>query len=135
MEKLFLTKVLSFGRVVGEWQVLDVTLISDKGQMEVLPMHTDFMGTLGYGILSVHLSQEEWLDYCVLGGLFEVQEGVLTILADSIETVKEIDKYRALESYQRAVDRLESRSLEVDVDRALRAKARARARLDVLAYH
>ena len=98
------------------------------GSMGVLPGHAPLISQLGAGVLSYRL--EGQTRYMALnGGVMEVLPDRTRVLADSAEWAEEIDVKRAEESRRRANDVLQRHDMEIDVERASRAIARAQARL------
>ena len=67
----------------------------------------------------------------VSGGFLEVNNNVVTILADTAEQVEEIDVDRAEEAIKQAQERISSRDADIDLERATQALRRSQARVRV----
>lgn len=104
------------------------------GVIGILPDHAQLMAELGTGILRTESGGQMNL-YVVSGGLLEVQNNEVMVLADVGEAGVQIDLKRAQESLERARKRI---SLELDtgelldLQRAFLAEKRALARIAVV---
>ena len=115
-------------RLLISEQVDEVQIPALGGSMGVLPGHAPLISQLGAGVLSYRLDGRT--RYMALhGGVMEVLPAHTRVLADSAEWADEIDVKRAEESRRRANDLLQRHDMEIDVERASRAIARAQARL------
>lgn len=97
-----------------------------EGDVGVLPGHVSFVTSLQVGPV--------WVDddpYAVSGGLLEVVNDRVKILAQTAEHRDKIDKARAKRARQRAEDRLRSKEAGIDMARVEAALARALNRLRV----
>lgn len=102
-----------------------VSIPAEMGIMEVRPGHAPLVAQLGSGILRVGDKS-----FAVLGGLVEIRDNQVVLLADAAETVDGIDEDRARSSLSRAHARLtSSQEASIDYERALRAEQRATVRL------
>ena len=68
----------------------------------------------------------------VSGGFLEVMNNRVVVLADTAERVDEIDESRAEEAMHRAQDQLDTRTEDVNLERALTAIMRSQTRLKVV---
>ena len=116
-------------RLLISEQVDEVQIPALGGSMGVLPGHAPLISQLGTGVLTYRLDQQT--RYMALdGGVMEVLPDHVRVLADSAEWAEEINVKRAEESRRRANDLLQRHDMEIDVERASRAIARAQARLE-----
>jgi F-type H+-transporting ATPase subunit epsilon len=116
-------------RLLISEQVDEVQIPALGGSMGVLPGHAPLISQLGTGVLTYRLDQQT--RYMALdGGVMEVLPDHVRVLADSAEWAEEINVKRAEESRRRANDLLRRHDMEIDVERASRAIARAQARLE-----
>ena len=93
-----------------------------EGDIAFLPGHAPFIGSLGTGPVSIHLSGGGVQVVAVHGGFVEVSGGKVTILSDVAELADQIDVARAEAALARAVG---------DDEDVVAARARAQLRLDV----
>jgi F-type H+-transporting ATPase subunit epsilon len=125
--------------VTPEETVFDETVTSivvpgAKGYLGVMAHHAPLISPLIPGKLTIILSNNTELFMAISGGFIEVAGNRATILADSAEMADEIDKKRALESLERAKQRIHDsghgdRSL--DLERATAAFQRAKNRIQI----
>jgi F-type H+-transporting ATPase subunit epsilon len=111
----------------------EVVIPGADGYFGVLPGHAPLVALLGAGEVTYRVGRTE--RYLALsGGFAEIGSDHVTILADTAERPEEIDTARARAARGRAEGRLGARGGdEVDYPRAMRALARAQARLLVAA--
>ena len=105
-----------------------VTIPGREGQLGILPRHSPMLVVLRAGVLK-YRRQGQTGRMAVSGGICQVQEGRVLVLADAAELAEHIDVLRARAARDRALKRLRSRSAEVDEVRARAAFERAMARL------
>lgn len=117
-------EIVSQDRMVWEGDADIVVVPGAAGEMGVLPHHAPLLSTLKFGILKVRYRGEEKV-FTVAGGVIEVQPDLITVLADSAESVEEIDVARAQESRERA-ERLLEEGPPPDSDEYLRMEAALR---------
>lgn len=101
------------------------------GYFGVLPQHASMITELGIGVLSV----DQKTHYFVSGGYVHVHNNFVKVLADVLEEASDIEIERAKAAQQRALDRMQKKTLEdqqqsLDWERANRALKRARTRVD-----
>ena len=100
------------------------------GEFGVLPGHVRLITGLGTGMVRYRVAGDDsWTELAVSSGLVEVLPGRVIILAQTAETVRDVDVARAEAALERAKGRLEHPDDETDVDRALEALQRATVRL------
>jgi len=102
-------------KIVEGAQVNSVTLPSVQGEMTILPHHAELMAVLGTGVLSFALDGTE-RRFAVSYGFVEVRGDKVSVLAETIEEPKEIDKSRALESQRKAEQVLSGTTPMTDED-------------------
>lgn len=113
---------------------------TELGMIGVLPDHTQLMAEGGTGILRYRTGQKVTF-FVVSGGIVEVQNNEVTVLADVGESGMNIDLGRARESLERARKRISGGvgvtedGKEIDVQRALIAERRALARIAAVESH
>ncbi len=117
-------EIVSQDRMVYEGEADRVLLPGADGEMGILPHHAPLLTTLKFGIIKVHLHENE-LFFTVAGGVAEVQPDRVTVLADAAENVEEIDIARAEAARQRAEEML-GKIPPADEDTYLRIEASLR---------
>ena len=98
------------------------------GQLGILPNHAPLLTTLQPGEIRVDKDGDESY-MAVSGGFLEVMANKVTILADTAERAEEIDVERAEEAVRRAQERIENRTSDMDLQRAVLSLRRSQARL------
>lgn len=116
-------------------EVEGVRVPGTEGSFEVKPMHASIISTLQPGLLVVRKPDGEELEFAVSGGLVEVHNNMLNLLAESAEPITEIDVERARKAKERAEERLKKSAHDdaIDRERAEKAKARAENRIKLSA--
>jgi F-type H+-transporting ATPase subunit epsilon len=116
-------------RLVVSGEADEVVVPGSEGSFGVLPGHAPLLSLVGTGEVMYRTGREEHY-LTVSGGFAEVGPDHVTILTQTAERPEEIDAARARAAGERAEQRLRAATVEeTDVDRALSALARARARL------
>jgi len=127
-------EIVSQDRTVFQGNVDIVVLPGSEGEMGILPHHAPALTLLKYGVIKVRHGGQENL-FSVAGGMAEIQPDIITILADAVENVEEIDVVRAQAAKKRAEDALAKISPDEDPDVYLTMEAalrRSNLRLDVV---
>jgi F-type H+-transporting ATPase subunit epsilon len=125
-------EIVSQDRTVFQGDVDIVVLPGAAGEMGILPHHAPVLTILKYGVIKIRRDGKEEL-FAVAGGMAEVQPDIVTILADAVENIEDIDITRAKAAKKRAEDALSKLKPE-DHDAYLRMEAalrRSNLRLDV----
>ncbi|MDM8556011.1 F0F1 ATP synthase subunit epsilon [Desulfococcaceae bacterium HSG7] len=102
------------------------------GEFGILSGHTPFLSTLKTGI--IRYTDEKGKDHYVFvsGGFAEALPDKVTVLAESAERKRDIDKERAEDSLKRAQERLGQGKRDNDMIRAEAALQRAIWRLKMI---
>jgi F-type H+-transporting ATPase subunit epsilon len=111
--------------------IKSITVPGSKGRFQVLVNHAPIVSTFDIGMIKVDFQNSHSDYYATGGGTIEVLDNKITLLADSIELVGDIDVDRALKAKQRAEERLANKTNEINIARAQAALARAVNRLNV----
>jgi len=88
--------------IVFEGDAAEVSAIGPLGEFGILPEHINFITSLVPGILEARLPDGTAMHWVVSGGLAEVKDSVLTVLASSAESPERIDKAAADAEVQQA---------------------------------
>jgi F-type H+-transporting ATPase subunit epsilon len=105
------------------------------GEFGVLKDHISLLSALKIGALRYRTESNEEKYVFISGGFADVNNNVLTVLAESAEAAKDIDAARAEAAKRRAEERLASNADNVDRTRAEAALSRAIVRLSLARAH
>ena len=121
-------------KIVTDIELEDLVVPSFRGELNILPGHSPLMTTLSTGILKYKAKGESKHSEAVISwGYCEVSPAGVNVLAETAESLEEIDKERAQQALEEAQKRLTDPSLEADqIHKFQRKLDRARARLSVL---
>ena len=100
------------------------------GEFGVLPHHVSLLSALSIGDLRYKADGQEHHVF-ISGGFADVNNDVLSVLAESAELAADIDQARAQEAKARAEKRLAAQDEKVDVLRAQAALSRSLKRLQI----
>lgn len=114
-------------------EVTGVRVPGEMGSFEVKTLHANIISTLEVGEILVRKATGEEQQFAVTGGFVEMVDNKLTLLAEAAEPVEEIDVERAEKAKQRARERLDSDDAEIDRERAEKALERAENRIKLSA--
>ena len=91
MAETFPLELVTPTGIACQGEVEEVTAWNPIGQFGVLPNHINFITSLVPGVVEIKLAGGQMRYYVVSGGLAEVKDGKMTILADSSEEPGAID--------------------------------------------
>ena len=100
------TTIVDPEKVAWKGEASQVVLGISDGLVGILPGHTDAVFALSPQIARINETNGTEIKFFVSGGIAKVQNGILTVVADSAETPNQIDRERALKSKERAEERL-----------------------------
>jgi F-type H+-transporting ATPase subunit epsilon len=109
-----------------------ITIPGTLGSFQVLLNHAPIISTFDIGLIKVNIDANSVLFLSTGGGTVEVIHNSVSVLADSLEAVAEIDVERAKRALERAKRRIEERHPETDLDRAQTALKRAMNRIQIV---
>ena len=121
-------------RLVTETEIEEVIVPGFKGQLDILPGHAPLMTTLDTGLLKYRTKGSSTSETVVVSwGYCQVNPQGVVVLAETAESLEELDRARAEASLKATQKELLEPILEVDQIAKLQHKlARANARLEAL---
>jgi F-type H+-transporting ATPase subunit epsilon len=126
-------RVVTPTRVVVDTDVIELTAPGTEGEFGVLPDHVKFLGALDSGILT-YAADGSRHRIVVHGGYAEVEENVVTVLADDAEVPEEIDSEAAHAELIKAEEALSrERDDPGEIERLLAARRLAQCRVEAAA--
>jgi F-type H+-transporting ATPase subunit epsilon len=127
-------KVVSPTATLLEVDARGVQVPGLMGEMGILPNHAAAIVQLKPGVVSIAgVSADDSARFFVADGFVQVENNVAVILARTVEVAHSVDADRAQRALERALKRLDAKDVGLDIDRALAALARARARISLTA--
>ncbi len=132
MADTFQFKLVTPTGVLFDGAVEQATAVGALGEFGVLPLHTNFITSLVPGILTLKLSATSYNEFLLAGGLAEVKDGVMTVLALEAQTPNAVDSAAALNEIGPAEERLSHISMfDPQYEEAAQALASARVRSQI----
>lgn len=131
MDQNLYLEIVSPVKMVYSEEVDSVTIPGTDGSFQVLKNHAALIATFTLGKIRIKKGQDTII-YSTSGGIFEVKNNKAIVLAESIETVEEIDIDRAKLAKTRAEEILAmAEANEDEVREAKEALQRAINRLKI----
>jgi F-type H+-transporting ATPase subunit epsilon len=129
MEKEFAFRVVTQSRPLVSTDVTEVVLPGFDGEVGILAGHQDFIGVIGTGVLKVVRGGDDYW-YMVSSGVFQVQNGEVTVLVESGEDAREVDVESCRTKLRELEDALETKSTSQEIDRTRLEFDRTKARIE-----
>lgn len=129
--KKFQLEVISPERVFYTGDVEMVELTTTEGDIGIYADHIPLTTIVAPGVLTITESAEEQKEAAVLEGFMEITPEKVTILAQSCEWPDEIDVNRAMEAKARAERRLKSTDTNINMARADLALRKSLIRIEL----
>jgi len=130
MAETFPFRLVTPTGVVFEGNVEEVSAVGPLGEFGVLAEHINFITSLVPGVLEAQLPGGAKMHWIVSGGLAEVKDGVMTVLASSAEAPDNVDRGAAVAEVQAAEQKFSATSFyDLEYPAAQEALALARARV------
>ena len=126
---MYLLTIVTPEKIFYEDEVTSLIAPGSEGYLGVLTNHAPLITGLVPGKLTVKDVNNQEVNFAISAGFMEVFKNEVTILADSVEFVKDIDVERAKRALKRARERLRSKEKEIDIPRAITAMKRAENRI------
>ncbi len=131
----FLVNIVTPNGIVYNQDAIFLVANTEAGSLGILPKHAPLIAPLKIDAVRIDLEgdKKDWV--AVNGGIIEVRDNVVSILANSAEKEGDIDVSRAKEAKERAEGKIaraqEEHDETIDIDRAKVALYRAINRLNV----
>ena len=132
IENLLELEIVSPVKSVFKGMVNSVIAPGVMGEFQVLYNHAAMVSTLQIGIMKLEDENGVFSPYSISGGILEVKNNKISVLADSIESKEEIDLERAKKSLARGEKRLAENAENLDRARAEASIMRAKNRLRLM---
>jgi F-type H+-transporting ATPase subunit epsilon len=129
-DKLIHLEIVTPRRIEFSDEVKSFTAPGAEGGFQILPSHAPFITTLTVGKVKYITKDNKEIILATSGGVVEVHDNKISMLAETIENKEDIDVQRAKSAKERAEKRLADKE-GVDLQRAKAAMLRALNRLTV----
>lgn len=129
MANTFYAEVVSLKGSVFKGEVQSIAAPGLDGNFQVLANHAPMLAAMKVGLISLKTSDGAKIDYTTGGGFIQVINNRVMVLAESAETVSEIDAERAKQAEQKALAAVEAAQSPEEKEAAKQALDRARNRL------
>ena len=128
-----LTLVTPQKRILADTEIEEVILPAYRGELNILPGHAPLMSTLGVGMVRYRLKGSGQFEMAAISwGYCEVNPQGVNILAETAETMEDIDFDRVRNSLKKSEERLSSGYLdEKEIIKYQRKTKRAMVRLQL----
>lgn len=119
-----MVNVVTPGGLVYEHHATVVVAKTIDGEIGILPKHAPIIAPLAIDEVRVRRADADthvdWI--AVNGGIMEVRDNVVSIIADSAERERDIDVSRAERAKQRAEEKIREAKAQHDIDQLRRAE-------------
>lgn len=92
-----------------------ITIPTKDGEITVYPNHASLMSALGMGEVIIYPEGEEALPLFIDGGLLQVSQNTVELLANMAERAEELDEAKIEDARRKAEKLLEERPVDVDL--------------------
>jgi len=130
LEKILKLEIITMDRVVYRGDVVSVSAPGSLGEFQVLFNHAPLVSRLEIGRIKIVDQQNMETRFSVSGGIFEVRDNKIIILADAIENQDEIDVERAQKAIEKAQAIIDSKSF-TNKEEMFEAIRRAKNRIKI----
>nr|YP_009447456.1 ATP synthase CF1 epsilon subunit [Cucurbita maxima]ALO22035.1 AtpE [Cucurbita ecuadorensis]ALO22306.1 AtpE [Cucurbita maxima subsp. andreana]ATY69874.1 ATP synthase CF1 epsilon subunit [Cucurbita maxima]UER99904.1 ATP synthase CF1 epsilon subunit [Cucurbita maxima] len=125
--------VLTPNRIIWASEVKEMILVTNSGQIGVLPNHAPIATGVDIGILRIRLTDNDgWLTMALMGGFARIGNNEVTILVNDAEKASDIDPQEAqqtLEIAEANLRKAQGKRQTIEANLALR---RARTRVEAI---
>lgn len=131
MDNLLNIEIVSPEKNVFQGTAKVLTVPGVEGLFQVLNMHAPMISMFETGVITIEDEKGEKINFSTRGGVLEVKDNKVVVLADTAEAKGSIDVERAERAMQRAEERLKAGGKGIDRERAKFSIQRAKIRLKV----
>ena len=124
-------RVLAPDKSVFDDKVEEIILPSTTGLLGVLPGHISMVTAIDIGVLKLRTSNGKWSSIALMGGFAEVESNDVTVLVNSAELGKNIDKdlvQKELSQAEQELTKLEGNTTSPEKIKAQETFNKARAK-------
>ena len=122
-------QVISVNGMFYDDRAEEIILPCDDGEMAILPNHADLILALKDGIIKIKKPGGEWVTGVVSLGSVQVANNRCIIIVNTVEKPENIDKRRAQEAYEYAMEHLLQKQSIKEFKKSQAGLARALTRL------
>ncbi len=126
---MFLTVTTVEREILNRDDITKVTIPTADGEITVLPGHVALMSALGMGEVIAYPKEGESISLFVDGGVLQVSNDRVELLANMAEHADEIDEAKIEEAKRRAEKLLEEKPVDIDLAAVTASLKRDAARL------
>lgn len=132
MGKLIKLNIVAPGREVLTEEIISLSTTEGDGKIEFLANYAPTIVATIPTISTYTNIDGEKKKLFTSSGIVYIKDNIINFCCDSFNLPEEIDRDRAEQSLKRAQDRLNNKEKNnIDIERAKRAEARAKARLEL----
>lgn len=132
MGKLIKLNIVATGREVLTEEIISLSTTEGDGKIEFLANYAPTIVATIPTISTYTNIDGEKKKLFTSSGIVYIKDNIINFCCDSFNLPEEIDRDRAEQSLKRAQDRLNNKEKNnIDIERAKRAEARAKARLEL----
>lgn len=132
MEKLIKLNIVAPGREVLTEEVVSLATTEGDGKIEILANYAPTIIATIPTITTYTTIDGNKKKLFTSSGIVYIKDNIINFCCDSFNFLEEIDRDRAEQSLKRAQERLNNKeNNNIDIERAKRAEARAKARLEL----
>ena len=130
MDKTLILEIITVDKEIFSGEIISVTAPGTIGEFQVLYNHAPLVSTLEIGKIKIVEPPNKESIFAVSGGIIEVRENKVIILADAVEGQDEIDVSRAERAAEKAENSIES-DIKVNREQEILALKRAKNRIKI----
>ena len=128
--KLLDVEIVTAEKTIFSGQASLILVPGIEGELGILSSHAPIITELDPGEVLIRNKQEE-LSLVLSGGILEVFNDIVTILADAAERTNEINIEKAKEAIQKAEEIVDSKGSDIDIQKALFVIRASKAQLRI----